>query len=149
MNKGIGALIFGLLALVGGLAFVAILVKSKLSKEKEFEDENYNDDFDLSVEDEEFEHFFGDNEDDDMFPENDNAEADDEIQVEILTEDDKPELSEDFEQAAAVGDTTGNGEDEILPNIDDELPTIDNSISDIDDDELMGITDDDMSEEQL
>ncbi len=60
MNKGLGFLIVGLLAIIGGAAFAALIIKNKLTKEKEID----FDDFDTAVDDEEFEHFFGSDDDD-------------------------------------------------------------------------------------
>lgn len=55
MNRGLGFLIVGIIAILGGAAFVAMMIKNKLSKDREID----FDDFDTAVDDEEFEHFFG------------------------------------------------------------------------------------------
>ncbi|MDR0197011.1 MAG: hypothetical protein LBI36_02155 [Oscillospiraceae bacterium] len=55
MNKGLGILFVGVLALIGGAVFAALFIKKRLAgNEVDF------DDYDTAVEDEEFEHFFGD-----------------------------------------------------------------------------------------
>ncbi len=125
MNKGIGALIVGILALVGALALVALFVKKKTEKEQEFEDDYYDTDFDLTVDDEEFEHFFGDDEEE-MFPEAE-IPSDDSVEVEVLT-DNTAEVN-DFDAVEA-----------------EDLPSVDTSIGAIDDDDLVGVTDDDIEE---
>lgn len=61
MNKGIGAIIVGIIAVIGGAALAALFLKNKLDKKK---DEIDFDDLDNPVDDEEFEKFFGDDEDD-------------------------------------------------------------------------------------
>ncbi|MCL2633181.1 MAG: hypothetical protein FWD34_01565 [Oscillospiraceae bacterium] len=59
MNKGLGVLIIAIVALVAGAVVAALLIRKKLSgNEIDF------DDFDIAVDDEEFEHFFGDEETD-------------------------------------------------------------------------------------
>lgn len=69
MNRGLGLLIVGILALLGGAAFAALLIKNKLIRDKDID----FDDFDTAVDDEEFEHFFGD-EDDDIYDEEGTSE---------------------------------------------------------------------------
>lgn len=87
MNKGIGALIVGILAVIGGAAFAALLIKNKLAKKKDDVD---FDDFDNAVDDEEFEHFFGD--EDETAPEVEETSAEEatseEAPVADLEEDD-------------------------------------------------------------
>ncbi|MDR0222841.1 MAG: hypothetical protein LBI38_04825 [Oscillospiraceae bacterium] len=57
MNKGLGILFVGILALIGGAVFAAMFIKKKLTgNEIDF------DDFDTAVDDEEFENFFGEGE---------------------------------------------------------------------------------------
>ena len=55
MNKGVGFLILGGLAVLGGVVFAALVIKNKLARRREID----FDDFDEMVDDEEFEHFFG------------------------------------------------------------------------------------------
>lgn len=69
MNRGLGLLIVGILALLGGAAFAALLIKNKLIRDRDID----FDDFDTAVDDEEFEHFFGD-EDEDIYDEEEIAE---------------------------------------------------------------------------
>jgi hypothetical protein len=84
MSKGLGALIIGLLAILGGAAFAALLIKNKFSKRNETE----FDDFDTAIDDEEFEHFFGDDEDE-LLSDIDTDDASDE---EDLQEDNSDKL---------------------------------------------------------
>ena len=60
MNKGLAFILVGILAVIGGAAFAAYYIKKIVEKEKELD----FDDFDIGVDDEEFEHFFGDDDDD-------------------------------------------------------------------------------------
>ena len=61
MNKGIGALIVGILAVLAGAFVATMLLKKKLSSK---DDENDFDSFEAPVDDEEFEHFFGEEDED-------------------------------------------------------------------------------------
>jgi len=56
MNKGLGFLILGVLAILGGAVFAALVIKNKLTRE---DDEIDFDDYDDVVDDEEMEHFYG------------------------------------------------------------------------------------------
>lgn len=57
MNKGLGLFIVGVLAVIGGAAFVALLIRSKfLRVGSDYEEEFFEDD------DTEFDEFFGDSE---------------------------------------------------------------------------------------
>jgi hypothetical protein len=55
MSKGIGLLILGGLAVIGGAIFAALLIKNKLAAERNIDFDDF-DDFDL-IDDEEFEQF--------------------------------------------------------------------------------------------
>lgn len=59
MNKGLAFVMVGVLAVIGGAVFAALYIKKKIAREKEME----FDDFDVGVDDEEFEHFFGEDDD--------------------------------------------------------------------------------------
>lgn len=72
MNKGLGLLIVGILALLGGAAFAALLIKKKLTKDRDID----FDDFDTAVDDEEFEHFFGEGEDEEAYSDEELDELD-------------------------------------------------------------------------
>ena len=77
MNKGLGALIVAILAVVGGAFAATYVIKKKLAKSQE----NDFDTFENPVDDDEFEHFFGDDEAEmldelDADDEDENEEAD-------------------------------------------------------------------------
>lgn len=72
MNRGLGFLIVGILALLGGAAFAALLIKNKLTRDRDID----FDDFDVAVDDEEFEHFFGENDDEEEYDEDETEELD-------------------------------------------------------------------------
>lgn len=76
MNKGLGALIVGIIAAVGGAIFATILIKNKIAKKKKEElDSDEFDSFDYNISDEELQHFF--EEDNEELPENyDNSDID-------------------------------------------------------------------------
>lgn len=59
-GKGLGTLIVAILALVGGAFAATVLIRKKLAKKDEDTDFDL---FESPVDDEEFEHFFGDDED--------------------------------------------------------------------------------------
>lgn len=74
MNKGIGALIIGILAVLGGAFVATVLLRKKLAHKDEEVD---FDSFETPVDDEEFEHFFGDDDESDA-PVDDDADETDE-----------------------------------------------------------------------
>ena len=88
MNKGIGAIIVGIIAVIGGAALAALFLKNKLDKKK---DEIDFDDLDNPVDDEEFEKFFGDDE-------NDNAPASEEAPEAEEAAEDLEETDSDAEE---------------------------------------------------
>ena len=59
-GKGLGTLIIAILAVLGGAFAATMLIRKKLAKN---EDDADFDAFENPVDDEEFEHFFGDDED--------------------------------------------------------------------------------------
>lgn len=75
MNKGIVGFLLGLIAVLGGAFVATVLLKNKLSKKDEDDFDDF-DDYDDAVDDEEFIHFFGD--DDEGMPEVNEDETDDE-----------------------------------------------------------------------
>ncbi|MCL2697430.1 MAG: hypothetical protein FWE74_05060 [Oscillospiraceae bacterium] len=55
MSKGLGLLILGGLAVIGGAIFAALLIRNKLAGDRNIDFDDF-DDFDL-IDDEDFEHF--------------------------------------------------------------------------------------------
>lgn len=86
MNKGIGAIIIGIIAVIGGAALAALFIKNKLDKKKE--EELDFDDLDNPVDDEEFEKFFGDDDDNDASDAEEASEAEAEEAADELEETD-------------------------------------------------------------
>lgn len=86
MNKGIVGFILGLIAVLGGAFVATMLLKNKLTKN----DEEYDDfdSFDDPVDDEEFEHFFSNDE----MPEVTDEDSDEDEEIEIV---DDSELEDD------------------------------------------------------
>lgn len=74
MNKGLVGFILGLIAVLGGAFVATMLLKNKLTRNDEDDDFDDFDSFDDPVDDEEFEHFFADDE----MPEVDLENSDDE-----------------------------------------------------------------------
>lgn len=63
MNKGIGPLIVAIIAIIAGAFAATLVVRKKLAKNNE---ENDFDTFENPVDDDEFEHFFGDDDEDEI-----------------------------------------------------------------------------------
>lgn len=61
MNKGLGGFLLGLLAIVGGTVFIALLIKKKMTKKQEIDFDEFDDVIDES---DEYDDFFNDDEDD-------------------------------------------------------------------------------------
>ncbi|MCL2078037.1 MAG: hypothetical protein FWH08_06515 [Oscillospiraceae bacterium] len=58
MGKGAGFLILGILAILGGAIFAALVIKNRLSADDDIDFDEF-DDFDDVVDDDELEHFLG------------------------------------------------------------------------------------------
>lgn len=90
MNKGIVGFLVGLIAVLGGAFVATVLLKNKLTKKDEDDFDDF-DDYDDVIDDEEFVHFFG--EDDEEMPvvDEDEAEADEEDEEEEEQDGEKEE----------------------------------------------------------
>jgi len=54
MNKGLGFLVLGILAILGGAIFAALVIKNKLAGKHDIDFDDF-DEFELIIDDEEFE----------------------------------------------------------------------------------------------
>lgn len=88
MNKGIVGFILGLIAVLGGAFVATMLLKNKLINNYEDDDFDDFDSFDDPVDDEEFEHFFAD---DDEMPEVNVEGSEDENEEEADEDEEKEE----------------------------------------------------------
>ncbi|MCL2019451.1 MAG: hypothetical protein FWG70_06775 [Oscillospiraceae bacterium] len=60
MNKGLGFLILGILAIIGGAIFAALVIRNKFGRDEiDFDD---FDDYELIIDEEELENFLGEKE---------------------------------------------------------------------------------------
>lgn len=90
MNKGLGAFLLGLLAVVGSAAFIALLIKKKLAREQDIDFDEFDDVVDN---DEDYESFFNDDDDNE-----ETADEPDESTVENTTDEEAESTSIEEEE---------------------------------------------------
>lgn len=109
--KGIGIFIVSLLAVIGGAAFAALLIKKKLKREAEVDfDEDY------PLHDDDFEEFYDDDfEDDAQSDESDSADAE---EAEDSVSDDSDDFDDALMQAAdAAHDIAKDDDTDVFSGI--------------------------------